>query len=314
MTEVVRSSIEISYPYTHSTGPVVGRALAALHDGVIVGARCTACARVGVPAREWCDRCGADAAELVPVGPAGTVRVAARVREPTALAPLDGPFSWAMIRLDGADTDMLHVVRGEAWAGDRVRPVWRAERRGAITDIESFETGDAPRVGVSQRVPERTIGIFERNVSLPYTLSAGSLLSRFFAEIRASRTIHGVRCTSCGTVIVPPSLACARCWADTEGWVALSDRGIVTTFVVVNVPFHGQRMPLPYVLARVLLDGADTSFLHVLGGVEPGDVRMGMRVEAVWRDERTGFPTEDIDHFRPTGEPDAPLGSFIDRL
>lgn len=94
----------------------------------------------------------------------------------------------------------------------------------------------------------------------------------------------------------------------------VGDRGIVTTFVVVNVAFHGQEMPLPYVLARVLLDGADTSILHVLGEVEPREVRMGMRVEAVWRDERTGFPNDDIRHFRPTGEPDAPLEEFIERL
>lgn len=311
----IRSSIDIGFPYTHSTGPVVGRALAALRDGVILGARCTRCATVNVPAREWCEVCGGAAETLVPVGPAGTVRVSARVHEPNALAPVAGPFWWIVVRLDGAGTDLIHLARTEVRAGERVRARWRVEQIGAITDIECFEPGDAPRAeGVPEPGNERTIEIFEHNVSLPYTLSAGALMSRYYDAIRSERTIHGVRCTSCSVVIVPPSIACQRCFADTEGWIALPDRGLVTTFVVVNVPFHGQQMPLPYVLARVLLDGADTSFLHVLGEIDAGEARMGMRVEAVWRAERSGFLNDDVEYFRPTGEPDVPLEDFIARL
>ena len=42
---------------------------------------------------------------------------------------------------------------------------------------------------------------------------------------------------------------------------------------------------------------------------------MGMRVEAVWKPdgEREGSH-EDIQYFRPTGEPDAPQASYINRL
>ena len=302
MTEPVRSRIDIDYPYTHSTGPIVGRALAALRDGILTGARCSSCERVGVPARDWCELCGAASSEVVAVGPGGTA---------TTVARADG-FAWALIRLDGADTDLLHRATPDVRPGARVRPVWRAERTGAITDIETFEPGDPE--ATSAPLPDDRIEIFHRPLSLPFTLSAGALLSRFYADIREQRSIHGVRCSSCRMVLVPPRGVCPRCWADTAGWIEVAERGIVTSFVVVNVPFHGQQMDLPYVLAWVRLDRADTSFLHILGEVAPADVRMGMRVEAVWREERTGFPNDDIDHFRPTGEPDEPLDSFIESL
>jgi uncharacterized OB-fold protein len=296
---VVRSAIEMGFPYTHSTGPVVGAALGALRAGRILGARCSTCAKVNVPAREWCELCGAPCAELVPVGPGATVSIAA--------AP------WALVRLDGADTDLLHRISGGVTAGARVHPRWRAQRTGAITDVECFEPGE-PEPAASPGDESAPVTMFERNVALPYELSAGELLSRFYDDIRERGVVHGVRCTSCGVVVVPPTVACARCWAPTDGWIALSDRGTVTTFVVVNVPFHGQQMPLPYVLARILLDGAGTSFLHVLGEIGHADVRMGMRVEAVWRAARTGFLNDDVEYFRPSGEPDVPSGDFLDRL
>ncbi|MFN2613667.1 MAG: Zn-ribbon domain-containing OB-fold protein [Actinomycetota bacterium] len=310
----VHSSIDIGFPYTHSTGPLVGGALAALSGGVILGARCTSCESVNVPAREWCERCAGSSGELVEVGPGGQVTMAVRAHEPTPLSPLPVPFSWVLVRLDGADTDLIHVAGADVAPGTRVRAVWSRDRIGSIRDLESFEPGEPPEEqGVPRARDERTNEIFERNVSLPYSLSAGRLMSRFFDCIRLDRTIHGVRCTSCRMVLVPPTIACPRCWAATEDWVAVSDRGTVTTFVLVNVPFHGQQMKLPYVLARVLLDGADTSLLHILD-VEPSDARMGMRVEAVWREERTGFLNDDIVAFRATGEPDTPVESFIDRL
>lgn len=301
MTSFVRSPIHIEFPYTHSCGPVIGTALAALRERRILGARCEACRITSAPAREWCDHCGGATADLRDVGPGGTITVAAPVAEPTDLAPVSGEFSWALIRLDGADTDLVHAVHGRAVAGQRVRPVWRAERSAAITDIECFEPGEPDAPGPAAPLPE-PLKVFERRVSLPFVLSAGTAMSRYFDDVRTKRTLHGVRCTQCRLVLAPPRVACPRCWADTEGWIPMPDRGIVATFVIVNVPFYAQEMPLPYVLAHIRLEGADTSFLHILGEVEPADVEIGMPVEAVWREgERTGFPNDDIRYFRPSG-------------
>ena len=81
--------------------------------------------------------------------------------------------------------------------------------------------------------------------------------------------------------------------------VELPESGTVTTFCIVNVGYPGQRVTPPYVAAAVLLDGADIAFQHLVLGCDASEVRMGLRVRAVWG-EAGG-----LSHFAPTGEPDA---------
>ena len=47
-------------------------------------------------------------------------------------------------------------------------------------------------------------------------------------------------------------------------------------------PVPGQAVKPPFAAASVLLDGADIAIFHLLQEVAAEDVRMGMRVEAVW--------------------------------
>jgi uncharacterized OB-fold protein len=89
----------------------------------------------------------------------------------------------------------------------------------------------------------------------------------------------------------------------------------VTTFCIVNVPFLGQRITPPYVSAYILLDGADIAFLHLILDIPAEEVRMGMRVKAVWKPEdQWGTTIENISHFAPTGEPDADYETYKQHL
>ncbi|HEX4658648.1 MAG TPA: OB-fold domain-containing protein, partial [Streptosporangiaceae bacterium] len=77
----------------------------------------------------------------------------------------------------------------------------------------------------------------------------------------------------------------------------------------------GQRVTPPYVAAAVLLDGADIPFQHLILGCDPGEVRMGMRVRAFWKPRHQwGTTLENIDHFYPAGEPDAPYETYAHHL
>jgi hypothetical protein len=138
----------VAYDYRRSVGPVLGRFFTALRDAAILGTRAPG-QRVIVPPVEYDpetgDGLGVDA--LVEVGPGGSVATWAWVHQPRETHPLDRPFAWALIRLDGATSGFLHAVDagGESsmQTGMRVRPRWRAERRGEIHDIECFEPEDA---------------------------------------------------------------------------------------------------------------------------------------------------------------------------
>ena len=127
--------------------------------------------------------------------------------------------------------------------------------------------------------------------------------------LRAVEPGHGSKqamsrmCPACGKVYIPPRAACPTDGVPTTDEVELSDTGTVTTFCVVNVPYPGQRVKPPYVAAAVLLDGADIPFQHLILGCEPDEVRMGMRVKAVWGDEG-------VSHFEPNGEADEPYESY----
>ena len=137
-----RSTWTLEFPYRRSVGPVVGEFLTGLRDRRVLGAK-TPGGRVLVPALEYDPDTGEAVEELVEVGESGTVEGATWVPEPRPKAPLDVPFAWALVRLDGADTSFLHALDGgsadRVERGMRVRIRWRDETKGHITDIECFE-------------------------------------------------------------------------------------------------------------------------------------------------------------------------------
>ena len=143
---IVTSTLE--FPYRRSLGTVIGGFMRALASHRILGVR-TPEGEVLVPPLEYDPRTGAALSELVEVGPGGEFASWAWVTPPTRRHPLDRPFAFALIKLDGASTSLVHAVdAGSAdkmRTGMRVTPRWRAEPQGRITDIEAFvpETGKA---------------------------------------------------------------------------------------------------------------------------------------------------------------------------
>jgi uncharacterized OB-fold protein len=149
---------------------------------------------------------------------------------------------------------------------------------------------------------------------LDYQFTAGAATSRFLTGI-ARKQILGERCPRCRKVYVPPRGSCPTDGVPTTEQVELAHTGTVTTFCVVNVQFYGQAMELPYVCATVLLDGADLGLFGLIQDVPAAEVRMGMRVEAVWVEDEKLAPTlTSIEFWRPTGEPDAPYESFREHV
>ncbi|HYB97817.1 MAG TPA: OB-fold domain-containing protein [Candidatus Limnocylindrales bacterium] len=131
----------LEYPYTRSVGQVIGTFLAGLKEGRVLGTR-TPSGKVLVPPSEFDPETGADLTEIAEVSDTGAVTTWAWVPEPRAKHPLRHAFAWALIRLDGADTAMLHAVDAgdpaRMKAGMRVKARWRDSRSGSINDIECF--------------------------------------------------------------------------------------------------------------------------------------------------------------------------------
>ena len=133
----------MEFAYTRSTGPVVGAFLTGLRDRRVLGAK-DSLGRVVVPPPEYDVQTAdaTDAAALVEVSHEGVVTSWSWNPLPRAGQPFDRPFAWALVKLDGADTSLLHALDAPAdqiSTGQRVRIRWADETRGFIDDIACFE-------------------------------------------------------------------------------------------------------------------------------------------------------------------------------
>jgi uncharacterized OB-fold protein len=314
--------LKLSFDYTRSVGPVLSRFFTELRGRHVVGVRGSD-GRVHVPPAEFDPVTYAPLTEIVPVASVGTVVSWTWQPEPLEGQPLDRPFAWALVKLDGADTPLLHAVdAGSSDAintGDRVHVHWVDEPVGSITDIAYFALGDTPEDvpdggasgatgdGSDDRDPV-TMLVVPTMIEIQHTASLPE--STFLRALEEGKLV-GSRTGSDGKVYFPAREADPGTGLATTEFVELPDKGTVTTFAIINIPFAGQKIKPPYVAAYVLLDGADIPFLHLILEIDAADVRMGMRVEAVWKPrEEWGLGIDNIDYFRPTGEPDADYDTY----
>ncbi|MFI1827478.1 Zn-ribbon domain-containing OB-fold protein [Streptomyces sp. NPDC020412] len=304
----------VEFPFTRSLGPVQSAFLTGLRESTVLGVR-TEDGRVLVPPVEYDPSTAAELRDLVQVGATGTVTTWAWNPAPRRGQPLDTPFAWVLVRLDGADTALLHALAAPGpeavRTGMRVRIRWAATRTGAITDIACFEPYDGPPANAGGEHS----GTFDSPVTgivtparLDYSHAPGRAQSRHLHAL-AERRIAGERCPRCRKVYVPPRGACPTCGVATADPVEVGPHGTVTTFCIVNIKAKNLDIEVPYVYAHIALDGADLALHGRIGGIPYDEVRMGLRVEPVWTDGGR-YP----DHYRPTGEPDADYDAYKDML
>jgi uncharacterized OB-fold protein len=311
--------LRLSFDYTRSVGPTLSQFFTALRERRVVGARGSD-GRVYVPPAEFDPVTYERLTEIVPVSSVGTVLSWTWQPEPLEGQPLDRPFAWALIKLDGADVPLLHAVDVGAAGSDsistgaRVHVHWADEPAGAITDIAYFALGDEAEP-VSETTDDRdpvTVQVVPSSIEIQHT---ASLPESVFLRGLEEGKLLGARTGQDGKVYFPPKEADPATGLELDNYVELPDTGTVTTFAIINIPFAGQRIKPPYVAAYVLLDGADIAFLHLIQEIDATEVRMGMRVEAVWKPrEEWGLGIDNIEYFKPTGEPDADYDTYKHHL
>lgn len=156
---------KLALPYQYFAGRTGSRFLTALRDRkVIRGVRCERCAKVFVPPRSTCERCFAPIADKwVDLAPTGTVTGFTVVRYAEPHQPLKPPFIQALIRLDGADTPFVHIVRGlgasEMRTGLRVEAVWARKPTATIRGIDHFRPVKASLRRLGRSYDELEVGM-----------------------------------------------------------------------------------------------------------------------------------------------------------
>jgi acetyl-CoA C-acetyltransferase len=143
-------------------------------------------------------------------------------------------------------------------------------------------------------------GSVDDSYDAEYEWDAGEAMGAFLEGLRDGRIV-ATYCASCERTLVPPRKFCERCFRPTDRWTEVDAVGAVETFSICHVTWDMRPVDPPELPAVIRLDGAsEGGFLHKLGEVSLGDVRIGMAVEAVWLPlgERTGSIL-DIAYFRP---------------
>ncbi len=140
--------------------------------------------------------------------------------------------------------------------------------------------------------------IVEDAMHIPYKWSAGVAGNKFFQELRGNKKIMGTKCKKCSRVLVPPRIFCEECFTDNMEWVEVKHTGILRTFATSYFSKDGKRLKDPWMVGIVKLDGADGGLVHYIAEANPEELKIDMKMEAVFADERTGG-IMDIKYFRP---------------
>ena len=134
-----------------------------------------------------------------------------------------------------------------------------------------------------------------------YAWDTGVGIGRYLQGLKAG-IILGTYCPKCQRTVVPPRIFCELCFSPIVKWKKLKDTGKVNTFSICHVSWDAKRVETPYLPAVIEIDGASAGcgILHLLDEVAPKEIKIGMKVKAVWKrvEERKGDIT-DIQYFKP---------------
>ena len=136
-----------------------------------------------------------------------------------------------------------------------------------------------------------------------YAWATGIAVGRFLKELKAGRII-GSSCDNCQRVVVPPRIYCEFCFRRLDDWVQLPDTGTVNTYSISYISTDTTRLKTPIIPAVIEIDGTTKAgFLHLIGETKSEDIKIGMRVKAVWKEpsQRHGAIT-DIRYFAPVAK------------
>jgi uncharacterized protein len=275
--------------------------------------KCPQCGRMCIPPRPFCGLCnGVEMTEWVEQGDTGTVEIFSiqyyKFDHPHTGEALDVPYASGQIRLDGGALMQHYFYPPDPKAmkqGDRVKAVWRENRRGHFTDILYFvksEEAEKKFVPTGAKPMDVAPHSTPSMLKIKYRKTAGSICSHFLMELRDKAIISGTKCDSCGKVYAPAMETCDQCYRPISEFVPLSGKGVVTAFTIVREAERQHPISVPFAIAIIKMDGADTGMTHILGEMDDlSRIAIGMEVVPVFKNERSGSIL-DIKYFKPASK------------
>lgn len=160
-----------------------------------------------------------------------------------------------------------------------------------------------PVKGLSSKEYEKALKV-DWQPNLQYAWDDGIAIGRYLKALKDGK-ILATKCEECNRIMLPARAFCELCWRPVDEWLYVKDTGIVNTFSICHVNWDASRLKPKeprHLPAVIEIDGASEGMgiMHLLGNVKPKDIKIGMRVKAVWKpkNQREGSIT-DILYFEP---------------
>lgn len=140
--------------------------------------------------------------------------------------------------------------------------------------------------------------VYPGRIKVPYTWWVGETGSHFFKTLQDHQRILGRRCPACEKTFVPPRRVCPICFSQSMEWTEIGTAGTLVSYTTPHYQETIHPLPRPFAYGVIKLDGADTGLTHLIAEYQPGQLRIGLRVVAVFS-ENPGGHIMDIKYFRP---------------
>ena len=113
--------------------------------------------------------------------------------------------------------------------------------------------------------------------------------NRFFWTSGADGALRFLQCQHCATFVHPPRPVCPHCLSDQVTPAVVPGTGTVDTYTINRQKWH-PTMDVPYVIARIVIDGAPGVILTSnVVNTDPETVAMGDRVKVVFEQQDDVF-------------------------
>jgi hypothetical protein len=113
--------------------------------------------------------------------------------------------------------------------------------------------------------------------------------NRFFWSSGADGLLRFLQCGECATYVHPPRPICPHCRSELVAPASVPGTGVVDTFTINRQKWH-PGMEVPFVIARIAIDGAPGVFLTSnIIQTDPENVAIGDRVKVVFEQQEDVF-------------------------
>ncbi len=125
----------------------------------------------------------------------------------------------------------------------------------------------------------------------------GQYMDKFYDTLE-NKKIIGNKCPKCGDVFVPPRKICGKCNETIpfdQNWVDLPDTGILKNYTITYYKINdraSRKVKKPQIIGMVQIDGSNTSIVYRLLNIDPGEVKIGMKLKVEWEEETKGNPAD----------------------